>query len=129
MNRTKVLILGAAGRDFHNFNTVFRGDERYDVVAFTATQVPNIHGRRYPAELAGALYADGIPIHPEEELEWIVEDQEVDEVVFAYSDVSHGHVMHLASRAVATGADFRLIGPEATMLESAKPVISVCAVR
>jgi predicted GTPase len=129
MNRTKVLILGAAGRDFHNFNTVFRGDERYDVVGFTATQIPNIDGRRYPAELAGELYPDGIPIHPEEDLERIVADEGIDQVVFAYSDVSHPYVMHLASRAVAAGADFRIVGPKATMIASSKPVVSICAVR
>ncbi len=129
MNRTKILILGAAGRDFHNFNMVFRDDERYEVVAFTATKAPNAAGRRYPKELAGSLYPDGIPIHPESEMEWIVEEEGVEEIVFAYGDVSHEHVMHLASRAVAAGADFRLIGPDATMLESSRPVISICAVR
>jgi predicted GTPase len=129
MQRTKILILGAAGRDFHNFNTVFRGDERSDVVAFTATQIPNIDGRRYPAELAGELYPDGIPIHAEDEMEQLVREHGVDQVVFAYSDVSHEYVMHLASRAVAAGADFRLIGPRVTMLPSSKPVVSICAVR
>jgi predicted GTPase len=129
MKQTKVLILGAAGRDFHNFNTVYRGDARYEVVAFTATQIPNIDGRRYPAELAGELYPDGIPIHREDDLEQLVRDRGVDEVVFAYSDVSHEYVMHLASRALAVGADFRVAGPRATMLASSKPVVSICAVR
>ena len=129
MKQTKVLILGAAGRDFHNFNTVYRGDARYEVVAFTATQIPNIDGRRYPAELAGELYPDGIAIHREDDFERLVRDRGVDEVVFAYSDVSHEYVMHLASRALAVGADFRVAGPRATMLASSKPVVSICAVR
>ena len=125
----RVLILGAAGRDFHNFNVVYRSDERSRVVAFTATQIPNIHDRRYPATLAGALYPDGIPIHPEEELEQIIRRERVDEAVFSYSDVSHAHVMHLAARVVAAGADWRLLGPAATMLRARVPVVSVCAVR
>ena len=129
MKQTKVLILGAAGRDFHNFNTVYRGDARYEVVAFTATQIPNIDGRRYPAELAGELYPEGIAIHREDDFEQLVRDRGVDEVVFAYSDVSHEYVMHLASRALAVGADFRVAGPRATMLASSKPVVSICAVR
>ena len=129
MDRTKIVILGAAGRDFHNFNTVFRNDASCDVVAFTATQIPNIDGRRYPAELAGELYPEGIPIVAEDDLERTIVDRGVEQVVFAYSDVSHEYVMHLASRAVAAGADFRLIGPKATMLPSSKPVVSICAVR
>jgi predicted GTPase len=129
MPRTRVLILGAAGRDFHNFNTVFRNDDRYEVVAFTATQIPNIKGRCYPASLAGRLYPKGIPIEDEANLESIIRDRQVDEVVFAYSDVSHEYVMHLAARAEACGADFRLIGPRRTQIASSKPVISVCAVR
>ncbi|HEY7912648.1 MAG TPA: cyclic 2,3-diphosphoglycerate synthase [Blastocatellia bacterium] len=129
MKRTRVLILGAAGRDFHNFNTVFRGDSSSEVVAFTATQIPNIDGRRDPPELAGDLYPDGIPIENESDFDQIITEKGIDQVVFAYSDVSHEHVMHLAARAVARGADFRLIGPNATMLESIKPVVSVCAVR
>lgn len=129
MRRTKVLILGAAGRDFHNFNTVFREDDSYEVVAFTATQIPNIEGRRYPAALAGRLYPQGIPIASEEALEQIIRSQKVDQVVFAYSDVSHEYVMHLASRVAALGADFRLLGPRSTMLGSSKPVVSICAVR
>lgn len=129
MKRTKLLILGAAGRDFHNFNTVFRDDAAYEVVAFTATQIPNIDGRRYPADLAGPLYPEGIRIEHEADLEQIVSDLCVDEVVFAYSDVTHEHVCHLAARAASRGAGFRLLAPRATMIESTKPVISVCAVR
>ena len=125
----RVLIMGAAGRDFHNFNTVFRGSDSVRVVAFTATQIPNIHGRRYPAELAGPGYPDGIPIHPESELERLIAELEVDDVVFAYSDVSHETVMHQASRTLAAGAGFSLLAPHATMLRSLRPVISVCAVR
>src|SRR5918992_4270115 len=129
MARTRVLIAGAAGRDFHNFNLVYRGREEYEVVAFTATQIPNIDDRVYPAELAGHLYPDGIPIHPEEDLPALVADQRIDEVVFAYSDVPHEHVMHVASQALATGASFRLLSPHDTMLTSSKPVVAVCAVR
>ncbi len=125
----KALILGAAGRDFHNFNVCFRDNPEYRVVAFTATQIPDIAGRRYPPELSGTLYAEGIPIVPEERLESLVREDGVDEVVFSYSDVSHEQVMHLASRAVAAGADFRLLGSSATMLRSSVPVVSVCAVR
>jgi len=125
----RVLILGAAGRDFHNFNVVYREDPSTRVVAFTATQIPNIDGRRYPPELAGAHYPDGIPIHPEADLERLVREENVDEAVFAYSDVSHQAVMHLAARAAAAGAGFRLIGPRATMIEAKVPVVSVCAVR
>lgn len=125
----RVLILGAAGRDFHNFNVCFRNDAEYQVVAFTATQIPDIAGRRYPAELAGPLYPEGIPILPEEQLEDLIAKHRVDQVVFSYSDVSHQHVMHLASRANAAGADFLLLGADRTMLESRLPVISVCAVR
>jgi len=127
--RRRVLILGAAGRDFHNFNVAFRGDPTTEVVAFTATQIPGIEQRRYPTALAGALYPDGIPIHPEDELESLCASQGVDEVVFAYSDVPHETVMHLASRALATGADFRILGPDQTMIDAAVPVISVCAAR
>jgi predicted GTPase len=129
MNRTRVLIAGAAGRDFHNFNLVYRGREEYEVVAFTATQIPNIDGRVYPAELAGSLYPGGIPIRHEDELEQLIRGHSVDEVVFAYSDVTHEHVMHVASRALAAGASFRLISPRETMLTSSKPAIAVCAVR
>jgi predicted GTPase len=129
MSARTVVILGAAGRDFHNFNVVYRDDPGHEVVAFTATQIPDIAGRRYPGELAGEHYPSGIPIVLEEELEKIVSDRGVDEVVFSYSDVSHEHVMHLASRAVAAGADFRLLGSGATMLTSKVPVVSVTAVR
>jgi len=127
--RTKILILGAAGRDFHDFNQVFRSDPGTEVVAFTATQIPNITGRRYPPELSGPLYPQGIPIVPEAELEAVCSQHGVDEVVFSYSDVSHATVMHLAARAQAAGAGFRLLGPRRTMVRAQKPVISVCAVR
>ena len=129
MQRTRVLIVGAAGRDFHNFNLVYRGREEFEVVGFTATQIPNIEGRVYPAELAGELYPEGIPISPESELEELVRKHDVDDVVFAYSDVTHEHVMHIGSRANAAGASFRLISPRETMLTSSKPVVAVCAVR
>jgi len=125
----KVLILGAAGRDFHNFNVVFRNNLDYQVVAFTATQIPDIAGRRYPQELAGRLYPDGIPIFEEKDLEKLIAENEIDVVVFSYSDISHQNLMHLASRALATGADFWLLGTEHTQVESHVPVISVCAVR
>jgi predicted GTPase len=123
------VIAGAAGRDFHNFNLVYRGREDYEVVAFTATQIPNIDGRRYPAELAGSLYPEGIPILPESALEELVREHEIDSVVFAYSDVTHEHVMHIGSRALAAGASYHLISPTHTMLASSKPVVAVCAVR
>ena len=126
---TRIIIMGAAGRDFHNFNTVFRSDPGSRVVAFTATQIPNIDGRRYPKELAGPLYPEGIPIHAESELPRLVEELEADQVVFAYSDISHEAVMHKASLVLACGADFRLIGPKASMLKAKVPVVSVCAVR
>ncbi len=126
---TKVLILGAAGRDFHNFNCVYRNDPSYRVVAFTATQIPDIAGRRYPAALAGPLYPEGIPIVDEAQLDRLLQEHDVDEVVFAYSDVSHIEVMDRASHALAAGADFRLLGPKATALKSRLPVIAVCAVR
>jgi len=127
--RRKVLIVGAAGRDFHNFNVHYRDDPRYEVVAFTATQIPGIDDRRYPLELAGSLYPEGIPIHPEDSLESIVSEHGVDEVVFAYSDTSHQHVMHVGSRALAAGADYVLLGPRSTMIEARLPVIAICAVR
>jgi len=129
MLRTRVLIMGAAGRDFHNFNVFFRGDERYEVVAFTATQIPNIEGRVYPDVLAGRLYPHGIPIYPESELRRLIRDLDVDQVVFAYSDISHEHVMHKASEVLAAGADFRLMGLKATQIKSNKPVVSIGAVR
>ena len=127
--RKRLIIAGAAGRDFHNFNVVYRGSADSEVAAFTATQIPNIDGRVYPAELAGPLYPAGIPIHPESELDALVRDLEADEVVFAYSDVSHEHVMHVASRTLAAGASFHLLSPAATMLPSTRPVVAVCAVR
>jgi predicted GTPase len=125
----RVVIMGAGGRDFHDFNTVFRDDPEIRVVAFTAAQIPGIAGRTYPPSLAGGFYPEGIPILPEEELPAIVRDHRVDEVVLAYSDLSHEDVMHKASIALAAGADFRLVGPRATMLRSTKPVVAVCAVR
>ena len=125
----RVLIMGAAGRDFHNFNTVYRDDPEAEVVAFTATQIPGIEGRTYPSALAGPRYPAGIAIHPEEELTRLIQDLDVDDVVFGYSDVSHDYVMHRASQALAAGANFVLLGPDATMLESRVPVVSVCAVR
>ncbi len=125
----RVLIMGAAGRDFHNFNVYFRDHPDYQVVAFTATQIPNIEGRRYPPELAGRLYPQGIPIHPEEELTGLIRRYRVDQVVFAYSDVSHEYVMHKASQVLVAGADFCLMGTGSTMLTSRKPVVAICAVR
>jgi predicted GTPase len=125
----RVLIAGAAGRDFHNFNVAYRGRDDVRVVAFTATQIPDIDGRVYPAALAGEGYADGIPILAEEELADIVRREEVDDVVFAYSDVTHEHVMHIGSIALAAGADYRLLGPRSTELRSSKPVVAICAVR
>lgn len=125
----RVLIMGAAGRDFHNFNVVYRDDETVEVVAFTATQIPFIEGRVYPPELAGPRYPQGIPIHHEDELSRLIRELRVDDVVFAYSDVSHEYVMHRASQALAAGANFVLLGPDATMLEADVPVVAVCAVR
>jgi predicted GTPase len=121
--------MGAAGRDFHNFNVHYRNNPNYEVVAFTATQIPGIEKRRYPPELAGPNYPKGLPIYPEEELPGLIRKHGVDEVVFAYSDVSHEYVMHRASIALANGADFRLLGPSATMLKAKVPVVSICAVR
>ena len=129
MDRTRVVIMGAAGRDFHVFNVVYRDDPATEVVAFTATQIPGIAGRTYPPELSGPRYGDGIPIRPEAELESIIRDQSIDQVVFAYSDVSHEQVMHAASRVLAAGADFVLHGPARTMVASTKPVIAVGATR
>jgi predicted GTPase len=125
----KVVIAGAAGRDFHNFNVAFRGKEKVRVVAFTATQIPDIEGRIYPPQLAGPGYPDGIPIIPEDDLAEVVQAEEVDEVVFAYSDVTHEHVMHVGSTALAAGADYVLLGPRSTELRSSKPVVAICAVR
>ncbi|MGP8329788.1 MAG: cyclic 2,3-diphosphoglycerate synthase [Methanosarcinaceae archaeon] len=129
MSPIKTLIMGAAGRDFHNFNTVFRGNKDYEVVAFTATQIPDIEGRVYPAVLAGELYPAGIPIHDEAQLEELIKELNVEEVVFAYSDVPHEYVMHKASQVNALGANFRLLGAAPTQIKSTKPVVSVCAVR
>ena len=125
----RTLIMGAAGRDFHNFNVYFRDNKEYQVVAFTATQIPNIEGRRYPAALAGSLYPEGIPIYPESELVKLINDLKVEQVIFAYSDVSHETIMHKASLVLATGADFRLMGQKSTQVKSTKPVVSICAVR
>ncbi len=129
MEKTRVLIMGAAGRDFHNFNVYFRDNPAYEVVAYTATQIPHIEGRTYPPELAGKLYPAGIPIHPENELDTLIHELNVDQVIFAYSDVPHEYVMHKASQVLAAGADFRLMGAKETMLEAKVPVVSVCAVR
>ncbi|MFQ6038527.1 MAG: cyclic 2,3-diphosphoglycerate synthase [Candidatus Aminicenantales bacterium] len=124
-----VIIMGAAGRDFHNFNVFFRNNENFRVVAFTATQIPAIAGRKYPPELAGPSYPDGIPIHPEAELASLIKEQKVDQVYFSYSDIPHTYVMHKASEVMAAGASFALLGPEETMIRSTLPVVSVCAVR
>ena len=129
MSKMRVLIMGAAGRDFHDFNVVYREDPATEVVAFTATQIPGIADRRYPAELAGPLYPAGIPILAESELERIVRDERIDRVVFAYSDVAHETVMHAASRALAAGADFELLGPRRTMLRSTRPIVATGATR
>jgi len=129
MSRKNVVIIGAAGRDFHNFNTYYRDNEDYNVVAFTATQIPDIEGRKYPAELAGKLYPDGIQIHAQQDLEKLIADLEVDDCAFSYSDVSYQHVMSVGAIVQAAGANFVLLGPRDTQIESSKPVISVCAVR
>jgi predicted GTPase len=129
MTLAKVVIMGAAGRDFHNFNVYFRGNRAYQVVAFTATQIPNIEARIYPPELSGESYPKGIPIYPESELRDLIEELDVDQVVFAYSDVSHDYVMDKAAEVLAAGADLRLLGPKGTMLQSKLPVVSICAVR
>jgi len=129
VTRTRVVIMGAAGRDFHDFNVLYRDDATTEVVAFTATQIPGIADRRYPVELAGALYPEGIPILAEDELERIVRDERIDRVAFCYSDVSHETVMHAASRAMAGGAEFVLHAPRRTMLRSRRPVVAICAVR
>ncbi|RMG34493.1 MAG: GTPase, partial [Methanobacteriota archaeon] len=129
MARTKVIIMGAAGRDFHNFNTFFRDNPDYEVVAFTATQIPNIEGRKYPPELAGKLYPNGIDIYPENQLPELIRKFEVEEVIFAYSDVPYDYVMSHSAIVNAAGADFKVMGPNRTMIKSTKPVIAVCAVR
>jgi predicted GTPase len=125
----RTLIMGAAGRDFHNFNVYFRDNPDYEVIAFTATQIPDIAGRMYPAALAGKMYPKGIPIYPEDNLLQIIGERNIDQVVFAYSDVPHEYVMHKASAVLAAGADFRLMGGKTTQLKSVKPVVSICAVR
>ncbi len=129
MNRKNIIIIGAAGRDFHNFNTYYRNNDNYRVVAFTASQIPNIDDRRYPIELAGNMYPKGIPIYPQEQLGELIKELNVDECVFAYSDVKYKDVMGISAIVNASGADFILLGPKSTMLKSDKPVISVCAVR
>ncbi|MCX6132595.1 MAG: cyclic 2,3-diphosphoglycerate synthase [Ignavibacteriales bacterium] len=129
MKRINTIIIGAAGRDFHNFNVMYRDNEPYNVVAFTATQIPNIAGRKYPAALAGKLYPDGIPIYEEKDLEDLIRRHAIEEVVFSYSDVSYQHVMSLASRASMAGAHFKLPSAPQTMIPSKKPVVSICAVR
>jgi len=129
MSPIRILIMGAAGRDFHNFNVYFRDNAKYQVMAFTATQIPNIEGRNYPTELAGSMYPDGIPIYPEEDLIKLVHEFQIDQVIFAYSDVPHEYVMHKASMVLAAGADFRLMGTKSTQIKSTKPVIAICAIR
>ena len=129
MAKIKIIIMGAAGRDFHNFNVAFRNNPQYEVVAFTATQIPGIDDKMYPADLSGDLYPNGIPIHPEEALTGLIKKSQVNRVIFAYSDVTHEAVMHKASAVLAAGADFWLMGPDSTMLKSSKPVISICATR
>jgi predicted GTPase len=129
MSKVKTIIMGAAGRDFHNFNLIYRDNDKYDVVAFTATQIPDIDGRKYPAELAGKLYPNGIPIHDESDLQQLIEDNNIEEVVFSYSDIMHEDVMHKASKVMAWGAHFKILGGEPTMVKSTKPVIAIGAVR
>ncbi len=129
MPKERIVIMGAAGRDFHNFNVYYRNNEYFQVVAFTATQIPNIHGRKYPKELTGALYPEGIPIYHEEELGTLVKEENIDTVVFSYSDVSHDNIMRKAAFVNSLGANFLLLGVEKTMIKSTKPVISICAVR
>jgi predicted GTPase len=129
MEKINVIIMGAAGRDFHVFNTYFRSNELYNVIGFTAAQIPNIDGRKYPKELAGDLYPEGINIYTEKNLENLINDNNVTQVIFAYSDISHEDIMHKASTVLSAGADFRLMGPENTSIKSTKPIVSVCAVR
>ncbi len=129
MEKRKVLIMGAAGRDFHNFNVFFRNNPNYEVVCFTATQIPDIADKKYPAELAGDLYPNGIPIYDEKDLEKLIKEYDIDDVVFAYSDVPHEYLMHKASIVHKMGANFILLGPKETMIKSSKPVVSVCAIR
>lgn len=129
MSAIRTLIMGAAGRDFHNFNVFFRNNQDYQVIAFTATQIPDIEDRIYPEELSGSLYPKGIPIYSEKDLEKLIEQHKIEQVIFAYSDVRHEYVMHKASQVLAAGADFRLMGIENSQIKSTKPVVSVCAVR
>lgn len=129
MSRRRVLIMGAAGRDFHNFNVVFRDNPDAEVVCFTATQIPDIEGRIYPPKLAGPLYPEGIPIYAESELSDLIKKFNIDDVVFSYSDISHEDLMHKASLVLASGANFNLLSYQSTAIESSKPVISICAVR
>jgi predicted GTPase len=129
MTPSRIIIMGAAGRDFHNFNVFYRDNPNYQVIAFTATQIPNIEGRQYPPELAGKLYPQGIPIYPESDLTKLVRENKVDQVIFAYSDVFHENVMHKASIALAAGADFTMMGATHTQVKSTKPVVAICAVR
>lgn len=129
MSKIKVIIMGAAGRDFHNFNVYFRNNSNYEIVAFTATQIPDIAGRKYPAELSGPLYPGGVPIYSEEELPNLIRKKQIDQVILAYSDLPYQYVMNKASIVLASGADFRLMGPKNTMLKSNLPVVSICAVR
>jgi predicted GTPase len=129
MKKQRVIIIGAAGRDFHNFNTIYRDNEMYEVVAFTAAQIPDIDGRKYPASLAGKLYPDGIPIFDEADLEKLIKEYNIDECVLSYSDLSYDTVMHIGSRVMAAGAKFSMMGSYPTMIKSTKPVISICAVR
>ncbi|HPK87800.1 MAG TPA: GTPase, partial [Atribacterota bacterium] len=129
MKKQNILIMGAAGRDFHNFNVFFRDKEDFKVVAFTAAQIPDIAGRQYPVQLSGPLYPGGIPIFPEENLAELIKKYDIDQVILAYSDLSHQYVMEKASLVLARGADFRLMGPKTTMLQAKVPVVSVCAVR
>ena len=129
MKRKKIIIMGAAGRDFHNFNTRYRDNEEFEVIAFTATQIPDIEGRNYPAVLAGKLYPNGIPIHPEHQLIDLIKKHDINGVVFAYSDVPHEYVMHKAAEVNAAGADFLLLDTKSTSLKSNLPVISICAIR
>jgi predicted GTPase len=129
MQRSRILIMGAAGRDFHNYNMLYRDNDKYEVVAFTATQIPNIDGRKYPAELAGGLYPQGIPIYPEIELTALIKKFSVEEVIFSYSDVPYDYVMNKSAAVNAAGADFKVLGAARTMLKSSKPVVAVCAVR
>jgi predicted GTPase len=128
-DKKKIIIMGAAGRDFHNFNVYYRENNEYEVVAFTATQIPDIAGRKYPPELSGELYPNGIPIYPEEKLTELIKENDIDEVVFAYSDLPYEYVMGKSAVVNAAGADFTLLGPESTMIKSTKPLIAVCAVR